>query len=107
MDENVNCNTIRKRKSRENKTLGDHEACLTKQRERYHQKKATETTEQRDMRGYMTKIESNLEAKTVAAKAAARSSHKTTTAAVGPYKTTAGLNHKTTATAGSYENAAE
>ncbi|CAG8724061.1 16466_t:CDS:2, partial [Funneliformis mosseae] len=100
MDENVNRNTIQKRKSRENETLGNYEICLAKQRERYHQKKATETTEQRDTRGYMT-------AKTAAAKAAARSSHKITTAAAGPYKTAVGLNYKTTAAAGSYKNAVE
>ncbi|CAG8590615.1 9226_t:CDS:2 [Funneliformis mosseae] len=97
MDENVNRNTIRKHKSRENETPGDHEARLAKQHERYHQKKATETTEQRDARW----------AKTAAAKAAARPSHKTTTAAAGLHETAAGSSHKTTAAAGSYENAAE
>ncbi|CAG8659604.1 12791_t:CDS:2 [Funneliformis mosseae] len=60
-------------------------------------KKVTETTKQRDAR----------QAKTAIAKAAAKLNHKTTTAADRPHETAVGLSHKTTATAGSYENAAE
>ncbi|CAG8659790.1 3625_t:CDS:2, partial [Funneliformis mosseae] len=101
MNENVNRNTLRKCKSKENKTSENHKARLTKQHERYYQKKVTETTEQRD------KIELNLEAKTAAAKAAARSSHKTTIVATRPHEIAAGLSYKTITAAGSYENAAE